>query len=273
MSVKAYGIIGDVQTPYHDPRALDVAGQICADAKLDELIINGDWLDLRRAGTHPQNSKNLKVVSELRQEIAIGRERLHTFVKGIKAKKKRMTSGNHEYRLERMLTRDVQIAQLLEIAEIGEAISMPSILKLNEIGMAWIGQYPEGCWLDPQLAPEENVWIEHGLLVRSKPGYTVSAVMEQRWSSAVIGHCERLALVWTRKNGRDFFGIESGNLSLIGEPGLGDDIYFGTPHSTPHYMNHRQGFTLIFRDGGQWFPFIVKIRDGKAWWNGKLYRS
>jgi hypothetical protein len=270
---KVYGIVGDVQTPYHDARALSVCGQICADAKLDELIINGDWLDLRKAGTHPQNSKSLRIVGEMRQEIAIGRERLHTFVKGVKPKKSRMTSGNHEFRLERMLTRDQSIAQLLEIVEIGEAISMTSILKLDAIGMKWVGQYPKGCWLDPQLAAEDNVWVEHGLSARAKAGYTVSSVMDKRWSSAVIGHCEKLCLLWARKNGRCFFGIESGNLSCIGEPGLGDGIYFGVPHSTPEYMDHQQGFTIIYRDGGQWHPQIVKIRDGKAWFNGRFYKS
>jgi hypothetical protein len=273
MATKCYAIVGDAQTPYHDPRALDVCGQICADAKLDLLVINGDWGDFRTAGSHPQNSKSLRVVGEMKQELAISRERLHTFVKGIKPKKSKMTSGNHEWRLERLLTRDRAIAQLMEIAEIGEAISMPSIFKLKDIGMEWVGQYPRGFWLEPGLPAEENVWVEHGMTARQKGGYTVTGVMEKRWSSAVVGHCEKLALVWTRKNGRDFFGIESGNLSLIAEPGKGDDIYFGTPHSTPEYMDHRQGFTLIYRDGGQWHPQILKIRDGKCHFNGKLYKA
>lgn len=270
---KTYAIIGDAQTPYHDPAALDVAGQICEAAKLDELIINGDWLDLRTAGSHPQNSKSLRVVGEMKQEIAIARERLHTFVKGIKAKRRRMTSGNHEWRLERLLTRDRQIAQLMEIVEIGDAISMTTILGLKEIGVEWIGQYPKGCWLDPGLPAEENVWVEHGTTARKEAGQSVGAIMRDMWSSAVVGHCHRLCLVWTRKNGRDFFGIESGSMSITGEPGKGDDLYFGIPHSTPEKMNHRQGFSIIYRDGGQWHPEIIKIRDGKAHFAGKLYKG
>jgi hypothetical protein len=273
MATEVHGIIGDVQVPYHDPRALDVAGQILCDAGLTSLTINGDWLDIRKGGTHPQNAKSLQVVSDMRTELKIGRERLHTFVKAIPAKKRRMTSGNHEWRLERMLTRDQHVAQLLEIKEIGDAISMTNILKLDALKMEWIGQYPRGFWLEPGLPPEENVWIEHGMKASQKAGYTVSSVMEQRWSSVVIGHCEKLAMVWNRKNGRDFFGIESGNLSLLAEPGKGDDIYFGIPHSTPEYMNHRQGFSIIYRDGGQWHPQIIKVREGKAFFNGKLYKS
>lgn len=270
---KCYAIVGDAQTPYHDPAALDVCGQILADCKPDELIINGDWLDLRTCGTLPQNAKNLRVVSEMKQEIAIGRERLHTFVKGVKPKKSRMTSGNHEWRLERMLTRDRQIAQLMEIVEIGDAISMTRILDLEKLGMQWVGQYPKGMWLDPNLPPDENVWIEHGTAARKEPGQSVMATMRDKWSSAVVGHCEKLCLLWTRKNGRDFFGIESGNLSLLAEPGKGDGIYFGVPHSTPEAMNHRQGFTLIYREGSQWHPEILKIRDGKAFFQGKLYKA
>ncbi len=268
-----HGIVGDVQCPYHDPRALEVAGQILVDAKLTHLWINGDWGDFRTLGTHPSNSKSLQVVTEMRAELKTTRERLHSFVKPIRAKKKKMLSGNHEWRLERTLTRDPKVAQLLEIAEIGEAIEMPSLFKLKDIGMEWVGQYPKGCWLDPGLPAEDNVWIEHGMSARAKGGYTVSGVMEKRWSSAIVGHCEKLALVWTRKNNRDFFGIEGGNLSLIAEPGKGDDIYFGLPHSTPEYMDHRQGFTIIYRDGGQWHPQIIKIRDGRAHWNGKLYKG
>ena len=66
---------------------------------------------------------------------------------------------------------------------------------------------------------------------------------------------------------------KNGCLSILGVPGIGDDIYAGFPHNTPDYLNHSQGFTLLTHISGEWFPQVIRIIRGTAYWGKKLYVS
>src|SRR5215472_11230743 len=121
------GVVGDLQIPYQDPRAVDVAGQILSDAKLDMLIYNGDWADFRAISRYPQRNKDPKLFTELRGEILTAKERLHAFHKSVKPKKAKFNSGNHEWRLERCFMVDPKISQVLDVLEVGEAVSIESL--------------------------------------------------------------------------------------------------------------------------------------------------
>lgn len=275
------GIWSDLQIPYHDPRAFGIAVQIFADAKLDLLIDNGDWGDYMGLATHPRGSR-LDLVDSFRSEIENQRSLLAASHKAIKPKKRKFNEGNHEWRIQRAFQRSPDLTKLVlqldfdkvEVSSIREACSIPVILEFHKYGIQYSGGYPKGCWLKDGLEPEKNVYVHHGYTARKQSGYTVSGQMGDHWASQIIGHCERLAgPIWNRRLGRDYFGIESGNLSLIGEPDKGDDIYAGIPHSDPKLMNHRQGISIVYYDSGQWHPYSVKIRDGKAFWNGKRYSS
>jgi hypothetical protein len=274
VATEVYGVWNDQQVPYHDRRALSVATQIFADAKLTKLVYNGDWNDFRSISRYPVYNKDPKLFTELKAELKTSKELLATTHKAISPSSAVWNDGNHCWRIFRAFEKIPAALQILEIAEVGEAISIPALMALKKLKIAYSGEYPNGCWLKSGLEPQKNVWVEHGYTARQKGGYTITGVMEKRWSSAIVGHCEKLAgPIWTRKLGVDYFGIENGNLSLIAEPGLGDGIYGGVPHSVPQYMDHRQGISILYYDSGQWFPFTLKIRDGKCWWNGRLYRA
>lgn len=269
-------VVNDEQTPYHDPAALDVAGQIIEAAKVNLLVQNGDWADMRAISRYPLRNKDPRLFSELKNELATSRERFHTWVKGIKPKKVMWLDGNHEFRLHRAFNGIPNAFQILDLPEVDHAMSIPSLFRFAEskIPIEYIGEYPQGAWLRNDLAPEQNVYVEHGYSVRKKPAYTASNLADDRWCSVIVGHCEKLAgPIWTRKLGRHYFYIENGNMSIIGEPGKGNGIYGGIPHSVPEYMNHTQGFSLLFHDGKDWHPFTIRISKGKAFWDGKLYRA
>lgn len=276
------GIWGDQQIPYHDPRAWSVALQIFADAKLDLLIDNGDFGDYMALGTHPQGDR-YDAYESFRNEIRFQREKLAESHKAIKPQKRKWNDGNHEWRVQRAFWKDPKLAQTVlkidftsprAVSSVREAASIPVIMEFSKYGIEYSGAYPNGCWLKSGVEPEKNVYVHHGYTARKHSGYTVSGQMQDHWTSQIVGHCERLAgPIWTRKLGRDYFGIESGNLSLIGEPGPGDGIYAGVPHSDPKLMNHRQGISIVYYDAGQFWPFTIKIRDGKALWNGRLYKG
>jgi hypothetical protein len=270
-------VVGDLQCPYHDPRAIDVAGQIIADAKPDVLRINGDGLDLRCLSRYPltHDEEDSRIAQSLSEELEKSKTTIKAFVSGCKAKVTEWADGNHEFRITRAFEKEDRALRLIGLKVVKSSLSTPAILDFKEAGIdKYIGKYPRGAFLHPRLPDHENVWVEHGYKVSKKSGYTASNLLGERMCSVIVNHCEKLAgPMWTRALGRDYFAIENGNLSVIGEPNLGDDLYGGVPHSEPKYMNHRQGFSLIYYDGGQWHPFTIKIREGKAHWSGRLYKA
>jgi hypothetical protein len=279
--VEVYGVWNDQQIPYHDPRAHSIALQIFADAKLNTLVLNGDWGDYQDIGTHPKGDRH-DLYKGIRQEVSDQQELLREALKVIKPKKVKWNDGNHEYRVARAFQKDVRLAaKVLDmefpkatITSVREAVSIPALMGFQKLGIIYSGGYPKGCWLKDGLEPERNVYVHHGYTARKKGGYTVSGQMDDHWCSQIVGHCERLAgPIWNRKMGRDYFGIENGNTSLIGEPDKGDGIYAGVPHCDPKLMNHRQGISILYWTEGMWHPYPIKIRDGKAFFNGKLYKS
>ncbi len=273
MACETFGIWNDQQIPYHDPQAFEVALQVFEDAKLGCLVYNGDWGDYRSLSKYPAvGSDRPDMDWGLSEELERQRELLKLAQKRIKPKRAIFNEGNHEWRVRRALERDEKLVKLLDLGDVRDSVSIHSLLRLNDLGIAWSGRYPKGSWLHPSLAPHDNVWVEHGYITRKNAGYGATALMQERMCSVVVGHCERLALIWKRALGRDFFGIENGNLSLIGEPERGSDIYSGVPFSEQKYLNHRQGICVIYRQSNEWWPVPVRIRDGKAWFNGRLYK-
>ena len=273
-------VINDLQVPYNDRDAVDVARQIIRDfGPVDVLDLNGDIFDLLNLSRFPnaRTELNERMACELESEIERGVELMKDFVEETKPKRLHLKAGNHEWRLLRTISNaDQNAKKILELKAVREAYAYPNLFKFNELGVPvkFAGEYPRGLWLHPELPNHENVWIEHGYVARKKSGYTCTAVMEERMSSVIVGHCEKLAMLWRHVNGdRNLFAVENGNLSILGVPGIGDGLYSGVPHSVPDYMNHTQGFTLLTHVESQWFPELIRVVRGKAWWGGKLYKS
>jgi len=272
-------VINDLQCPYHDPDAVDVAAQIIRDHKVDVLDLNGDIFDFFNLSAHPnvKTDINEHTAVEFQGELDRGFKLVSDLVEETKPNRVHWKNGNHEFRLLRAIANaDIATKKILELKVVRNAYSYPSLFRFDElpVPVVFAGEYPKGLWIHPDLPPDKNVWVEHGYVARKKSGFTASALLEERMSSAICGHCERLAYLWRHVNGdRNFFAIENGNLSMLGVPGVGDGVYFGVPLSEPDYRNSQQGLTLLTYTGGEWFPEVIRIVRGKAFHNGKLYES
>lgn len=268
-------ILGDLQAPYHDKEAVEVALQICEAVKPTTLVLNGDFADFHCIGRWPI-VPSAQVLDDFSEEL----ERARTLLKAIRSrlpvKDCRFNSGNHEWRLERLFMRDSQLVRILGEKRIADATSISTLLDFDKLRIKFTGQYPTGTWFkDPKIVPpERNLYIEHGYVSRKKSGYTASALLDERMTNIVTGHVERLALVWRKVVGnRRYFALEGGNLSRIAEPGKGDRIYSGIPFSEPDFLNHMQGIAVIYHDQGQWYPYTIPIVNGTAVWNGRRYKA
>lgn len=271
-------IVGDFQIPFHDTTAIDVAQQIVRDFKPNVLDFNGDVLDLMRLSKFPGivNDRNEYRQADLETELQIGISALKRFTQEVGPEKVYFKSGNHESRLERTIaTAQPNQQAIMTLKKIRNVATIENLLEINQLGKnVKFAKWPNGLWLHPTFAPDQNVWAEHGNETASKAAYTATRVSEKRGSSVVIGHVHRLGLTWRHLNqDRDRFMIEGGHLSILGTPGEGDDQYFGSPFSVADYMDYQQGFSLVtFADDKVW-PELVRIKNGTALWNGKLYKS
>ncbi len=267
--LEKYLVIGDLQTPYHDPAAVEVMLQIAEDFKPDGLVINGDFCDWRTMSDHypARDEPGKRLIATLKEEVAIQQMLLDEIMTRVKPTATWWNDGNHEWRLQRALFKMPSVTQLLGLSDVAKALSVKAIFNFDRYDIKYSGDYPSGFWLKPN-----EVWIEHGFNTSLKAGYTVSRLLDARSTSVIVGHCERLAVVWKRAIGTKLFGAEGGNLSILGEKG-GKGVYSTVPHTAPELMNHQQGFLTLTRYQKQWYPEAVPIHSGTALWRGKVYSA
>lgn len=267
-------ITGDYQHPYSDRTAINVMLQVADDLKPDVFVINGDFVDWRVMSDHfPIRSEREDLIGDMRGEIERQRTLLAEIASHVKSARRRLfNAGNHEWRLYRALSKSPNVLRLLELEDVRRATGIPALLNLKEHGFRYSGEYPMGCWLRDDVPDEHNVWIEHGYWCSVKSGYLANRLIERRMISTVVGHGERLGVVWRRALGRHYFGCEGGNLSILAMP-AGAGVYSTIPHTAPLVMDHQQGFIVVYWEGRNYYPYAVHIQEGQAWWNGKLYSA
>jgi predicted phosphodiesterase len=271
-------IVGDLQIPYHDENAVDVAQQIIADAGVDVLFINGDFMDVANMSKFPsmRTPQNAMRVMDYSSEILLSKQIYQDFVRECKPKKIKFNDGNHEYRtLRAFLQTDKS-----EMKQIGSYLlgleNNPICTKafLNFGINVSFREYPHGQWLHPTLPQDKNIWVEHGNSVQSKAGYTVQALQARRQGSVLINHVHRLSVAYKHVLGnRDYLMIENGHLSIFGVPVKGDGMYQGPHHTVADYQDAKQGFTMLTFADGEWHPELIQIKNGKALYHGKSYKS
>jgi predicted phosphodiesterase len=271
-------VVGDFQIPFHDESAVDVAAQIIRDAKVDVLFINGDFMDVANMSKFPslRTPINKPRLMDFRSEIELSKSIYHQFVGECNPKQVKFNDGNHEYRTFRAFAQipNHELKQIGEYLMSGETNPLSSKALLGFGNNVSFADYPHGQLLHPTLPLTENIWIEHGKTVQTKTGYTVSALQEKRQASVLINHVHRLSLGWKHVLGnRDFMMIENGHLSIFGVPQKGDGMYQGPHHTVADYQNSQQGFTMLTHVDGNWHPELIAIKDGKAVYHGKTYKS
>lgn len=271
--MRVHAIIGDIQCPFECPKAVSVTLQVLEALHPYSLTLNGDIADCRTLSTRYPQRFGDRIIAEMREERERVCTRVKSLVKAANPKKKHWTDGNHEFRVLRAMMQSPATLQLMGVDVVKNALSIPSLFGLDDLGFEYAGEYPAGLWLDELLPPEQNVWIEHGYKSNKHAGSTAKNTQLERQCSIVVNHCERLALCWKKVIGnRRYFSVENGNLSLFDSP-EGKNILTSYPFNSPDHLDKQQGFTVIYQDGADWFPVLVAIKNGRALWEGKLYRA
>lgn len=269
------GIWNDQQIPYVDMSAWSVALQVFRDAKLDVLIYAGDFGDYRTLTTRYPLRYGPGMVAQMSEELERQRTLLAESQKAIRPKKSVWLDGNHEFRIPRSFWNSPHGSQLLGIKEVQHATSVEQLLGLPKYRIKYCGEYPAGWWILGGEMPSgpNDCYVSHGMVSSKKSGFTASRTMQDMMCNLVVGHCERRAMVFKQViGGRELFAIENGNLSLFATD-KGKNILTNFPFNFPLAMDKQQAVTVLYHDANEWWPVLVKIRNGKGFFNGKLYRG
>lgn len=243
---------------------MDVFCKIASDLKPDHFILNGDCVEFRTISRHSQ-IVDPTLIASLQAEVDSDNKLLDKIDSALPKKtKKTFISGNHEWRMRNLFYDNPINLQLLSLDTIKQAASMKSILKLKKRGYIRVQEdYPEGIFINNDL------YIEHGLYVAKWAGHLANRLITERLCNVITNHCEKASLVYRKVAGdRHFFGIENGHLSAIPKGSRATP-----PFNIPNLMNNQQAFTVLYYDGKDYFPNLVRIRNGKAYFNGKLYKA
>jgi len=263
--------------PFHDEAAMDVALQITNwlyyNDRVDGVINLGDFLDLPSQGRFEQEAafagttqaafdRGHKFLQE--QRAAIGPDAEIVLIE-----------GNHDRRMEKFIMINAASAWGLKRANIDElpVMSIPYLLRLDEIGVEYIDAYPAGAyWLT------DNLRAIHGNKVRSGGSTAAAYTNADPHISTIFGHVHRQELqsktTFNRDGSIKSVAVSPGCLCRVdgAVPSVNGSTHIdGT--SARYYENWQQGITVVTLEGDKPFFELVQINDGVAYFRGQKFTS
>lgn len=259
----------------HDESAIDVALQITSKIKPDKIVNLGDTLDL------PEWSSKFLVLPEFVLTTQPTVDYAHTFLAKQRAAAPDaeiyMLGGNHDNRLGISVAKNAMAAMRLRRANAPEEwplLSIPYLLRLDDIGVKYMGAYPAG---RIQITEGGNgvtpLWAIHGEKL------DVVKVAKSERQSFVQGHIHRIALHTEtfeyRGNPETVVAFSPGCLCRIDGPvpstKSGEDEH-GRPFK--RWENWQQGMAVVTEEeDGFWHVEVIPIHQGRASWRGQTYKA
>lgn len=261
--------------PFHDDRALDVALQVLEVERPDLTIWLGDLLDFAPFGKYRLEPG---FVGTVQPALEVAHEYLARSV--ALSDEVRLIEGNHDARLQNYIIDNALHAAGLRAAKSAPAswpaLSVPALLRLEELGIEYVGAYPAGAtYLNDNLA------CIHGHVVKSG-GSTAAEVVKQEHVSVVFGHIHRAETHYKTRNGRGAPRIlaahSPGCLCRIdgAVPSRKSAVALRTGRPARAWEDWQQGLTIVRYEpeGAQRFVLEhIPIYEGWALHKGVEYAS
>lgn len=251
-------------TPLHDRRVLDVILQIAYATQPNRIDVLGDILDatdwttkfLRSPEfywcTQPSLLETYWWLSQLRQTCPQAEINVY--------------EGNHDDRMREAILQHLPAAydlRAVDELELPPALSLPKLLALHQLGINWIGGYPDEVgWLN------DGIKLRHGDVVRV-PGNTTKAVVQRADVTEIVAHVHRIE--WTS---RTKFLRDGREVIAAFCPGCTCHIDGRVP-ATRGEMQWQNGCALVdYQPDGRMFAITpIVIDNGRAIWDGKLFEA
>jgi hypothetical protein len=249
-------LIPDVHVPHHDTQALDVVASIINDLpQLDELIFLGDIADFFSVQSHDLMPEQISLKDRLSDEVYYTNLFLDEFDKLVDPRgvKKKITIGNHSYRLARYIVKNAP--------QLYEYFDVESLFKLDDRG------YEVHQWGRNQLCQilEANAYARH----RPYNGGVncANGSLQKKFITLVAGDTHRVQRVIRKRADKSYIEcISSGCLIDFESPAF---AYADTD-------DWAHGFTIVYQfseDPEDYIMQFVHIKNGKAVWGGNIYEG
>jgi predicted phosphodiesterase len=252
--------------------ALQITSFIEETDRLDTVVNLGDFLDLPSQGRFEQEAAFASTTQAAfdRGHLFLQQQRQAA---GPKAKIV-LVEGNHDRRMEKFITANMLSAFGLRRANTAElpAMSIPYLLRLEEIGVEYIDAYPAGAyWIT------ESLRAIHGTKARSNGSTAAAYTNADPHISTIFGHSHRLEIqsktVYNGAGAIRSVAVSPGCLCRVdgAVPSVNGSTHIdGSP--ARHWENWQQGVAVItVEPSGEFFTELVQIKDGAAWFRGKKF--
>ena len=246
-------------TPIHDPQALDLAVQICAEAQPDTIVMLGDLLDVAPWGKY-ETGPDLRQTSGPALSIA------HYWLAQLRAAASDaelvIVEGNHDARVRKAVARDLpEAAALAAVGDDRPALDVVRLLGLDALDIQWVGSpYPKGWML------WDRIRCEHGSTVRSKGGQTVAAMAASAVVDTVCGHIHR------REQAARVIKTRSGpKVVQVMSPGCLTRTDGAVPPGGDPDWHQAIGFCSWDPESDHVSMHSVPIIDGRIHWRDRVY--
>lgn len=270
-------IMPDIQLPFGDKDALDIALQVMADYKPHKVVFVGDALDLTAWSKYEQRPEYATATQGAIVEL---HQLLSTIRRMLPSSEIVMMAGNHEKRMETALLRNAQAAYGLKRADQLDnwpVMSVPYLCAFDQLGVEYIDGYPANrYWLN------ERLQVRHGSIARPG-GKTAPAVANDEKVSTIFGHIHRIEQSYKTVNvfggGRTNAAYSIGCLARIDGHVPSTKAAFDSRTQQPveNYENWQHGFLLcdVGKGDAPFYPqqiFINTFSGYETVYNGKVYR-
>lgn len=234
-------VLPDCHVPFHDQKAVDLAVKVIKDFKPDVLVHLGDLADFHSLSAHRKDpTKNTSFLTEL--------EKVHKVMDQLDnlAPRKVFCEGNHCNRLQRYL--------FDRAPELYPFMTVESALQLKERGWEY-HPYQEVVTIGP-------VSFVHDLGYSGVNGARQTA--QAFPGNLVYGHSHRTSSFTMGNLKRDTYTCWN-----IGW--LGDSRAIEYLPSVKIKQDWTKGFMLINVEGNEPYFNPIKISNGKAFYDGRVY--
>jgi hypothetical protein len=267
----------------HDDEAIAVALNIARAVRPDRIVHLGDFLDLAefssKFAVHPEFCYTTQeALYRGHNLIAECRAILGPREEEAEEDDLLLIAGNHDDRLGLAILQNAKAALRLKRADAPPdawpAMSIPNYLALDVLDCEYVSGYPAG---SVRLA--DGGKSQTPLYAVHERGLDVAKVAKTQRQSYVQGHAHRVAMhSETYELDDDAIDVEAWSLgSLCRRDGFvpsvkGSPDDRGTPVKRIESWQQAVGVLTVAPDG-TWNMEAVRIRDGKAFYGGKVYTA
>lgn len=265
---------GTTLVPIHDTAAIDVAMQLIRHLRPAAVVNLGDTIDAAELGKYQHDPESQYVTQHAidsaheffaRQRANAGDDAAITVIE-----------GNHDRRLETLVERHVPaILRLARAGSTAAVLSIPYLLRLDELGVDYIGGYPAG---QTVVAPGDGRSCLPLIAVHGRYLTSAKHAAAHPATSVVHGHTHRIEdYRATTPSAEPGVAVHQSAFSpgcLCRVDGLVPGVRSSTSRgrAEPYAEGWQQGVAIVTtQPDGSWTHELIEIRAGVAVCRGKRY--